>query len=435
MWSASERLVTIQDSKFLNNKGGVPEPPEPGDPLEPIDPSDPSINTAGGGGLYTEGGPVAVTRSEFTGNSASEEGGGISLDNHGDVTITDSTIANNTAGADGGGIENSAFRVTFDRLTVSENYAGIDGGGIYNSSSGEFFLLNTTIDRNSGSDGGGFANAPDNDLVIRGSLLLRNVARRPGLSEDGDIEEGGHGGGFFSLADGDALIENTTISGNVAATGGGGVFHDSDGELKLINLTIWPNSAPRGGGIGVAESDFVPDIPPKANVSVLVRNSIVGGSVAGGSCDFYVSSDGGNMDTGGKQYPGDAATGEALLPADTKCFLSIAGNSDSGPTAMRDRFSPRFTVDALADNGGHVMTHRVNHGSLAIDSAVTPCPDTDARGIPRPQNGRCDMGAFEFVGPPPPDDDLAPDTKYLTGPVQDALETMAFTFTGADTVE
>src|SRR5918992_1440691 len=114
---------------WVKKRGGGQAPPEPGDPVEPVDPSDPSINTAGGGGLYTEGGPVAVTRSEFTGNSASEEGGG-------------------------------------------------------------------------------FANAPDNDLVIRNSLLLRNVARRPGLSEDGDIEEGGHGGGFFSLADGDALIDS-----------------------------------------------------------------------------------------------------------------------------------------------------------------------------------------------------------------------------------
>ena len=50
-WTASERLVTIQDSVFVNNKGGTPEPPEPGEPTEPIDPSDPNVNTAGGGGL------------------------------------------------------------------------------------------------------------------------------------------------------------------------------------------------------------------------------------------------------------------------------------------------------------------------------------------------------------------------------------------------
>src|SRR5918999_2479371 len=103
MWSASERLVTIQDSDFLNNKGGVPEPPEPlepGEVPEPVDPNDPGLNTAGGGGLYTEGGPVTVTRSEFTGNDASEEGGGISIDNHGDFKLSDSLISNNTAGAD-----------------------------------------------------------------------------------------------------------------------------------------------------------------------------------------------------------------------------------------------------------------------------------------------------------------------------------------------
>ncbi len=397
----------------------MPEPPEPLDPgevPEPVDPNDPGVNIAGGGGLYTEGGPVTVTGSTFEGNDASEEGGGISIDNSGDVKISDSVIRNNRAGADGGGIENSGFRVTFERLHVVNNYAVLNGGGIYNSSSNPFFILDSTVERNSAVSGGGLANAPDNDLIVRRSLFLRNVARHPVIGEDGDIEEGGHGGGIFSLADGDSLIENTTISGNVAATGGGGIFHDADGELKLINLTVWRNSAPRGGGIGVAESDFVPDVPPKANEAVVVRNSIVGGSVEGGSCDFYVTSEGGNMDTGGKQYPGDPATGEALLPEKTKCFLAVAGNSDSGLAPMRDRFSPTFTVDALADNGGSVMTHRLNYGSLAIDAAVTPCPDTDARGIPRPQNGRCDMGAFEFVGDPPPPDDHPAGHRVPLGP-------------------
>ena len=78
------------------------------------------------------------------------------------------------------------------------------------------------------------------------------------------------------------------------------------------------------------------------------------------------------------------------------------------------------------------MTHRLNYGSLAIDAAVTPCPDTDARGIPRPQNGRCDMGAFEFVGPPPPADDVPPETEFVSGPIQNTLETVQWRFTGSD---
>src|ERR671915_156412 len=374
--------MTLTDVRISGNKGGVPDLTDPAEPMPVGEPGEARFSTvgnvAGGGGLYTEGGPVDISRSTFTGNTATEEGGGISIDNFGDVTIKDSLVTENAAGADGGGIENSGFRVTFERLRVIKNRATLDGGGIYNSSSNPFFILDTHVEQNHAQDGGGLANAPDNDLIVRGSLFLRNVARHPGISEDGDAEEGGHGGGIFSLADGDSLIENSTLSGNSAATGGGGVFHDADGELKLNNLTIWRNSAPRGGGIGVAESDFVPPIPPKANISVIVRNSIVGGSLAGGSCDWFVTSEGGNMDTGGKQYPGNPATGEARLPEDTKCFLAVAGNSDSGPAALRDRYSPtRFTVDALADNGGHVMTHRLNYGSLGIDSGVTPCPDTD----------------------------------------------------------
>src|ERR671915_427404 len=367
-WSASERLATIRDSTFSGNKGGVPDLTDPAEPLPVGVPGEARFSTvgnvAGGGGLYTEGGPVDISRSTFTGNTATEEGGGISIDNFGDVTIKDSLVTENAAGADGGGIENSGFRVTFERLRVIKNRATLDGGGI------------------------------------------------------------------FSLADGDSLIESTTISGNSAATGGGGLFHDADGELKLNNLTIWRNSAPRGGGIGVVESDFSPEVPPKANVAVIVRNSIVGGSLRGGSCDWFVTSDGGNMDTGGLQEVPPLA--EPPLPAETKCFLAVPANSDSTSTARRDRFNKNFTIDAIADNGGPTMTHRLNYGSLAIDAAVTPCPETDQRGTTRPQNGRCDMGAFEFVGPPPPADDVPPDTKYLSGPIQDTPETVQYRFTGSD---
>ena len=429
-WSASERLATITNSTFSDNKGGVPEidegVPEPGEPA-----GEPSLNTAGGGGLYTEGGPVSISDSSFAGNSATEEGGGLSIDNFGDVRISDSVIRDNRAGADGGGVENSGFRVTFERLRISDNRATLDGGGIYNSSSNPFFILDTTVERNSAQDGGGLANAPDNDLIIRGSLFTRNTARHPGISEDGDPEEGGHGGGIVSIADGDALIENTTISGNTAAVGGGGIFHDADGELKLNNLTIWRNSAPQGGGIGVVESDFSPEVPPKANVSIIVKNSIVGGSLRGGSCDWYVTSEGGNIDTGGLQDVLPLGEGPGL-PAETKCFLAVAANSDSTASPRRDRYNERFTLDALADNGGPTLTHRLNWGSLAIDAAVTPCPETDQRGVERPQNGRCDMGAFEFEGDPPPFDDTPPETEYLSGPIQDTPETVQYRFRGTD---
>src|ERR687895_316574 len=419
-----------------------------------------NTSEASGGGIYSHGGTLTVTDSALSGNEAAA-GGGILNDGDGHMTLTDVTLGANKAGDDGGGLNNQgratlvATRVKFlnneahnegggawsasERLatirdsTFSGNKGGVPdltdpadplpvgvpgearfstvgnvaGGGIYNSSSNPFFILDTHVEQNHAQDGGGLANAPDNDLIVRGSLFLRNVARHPGISEDGDQEEGGHGGAIFSLADGDSMVENTTLSGNSAATAGGGVFHDADGELKLTNLTIWGNSAPQGGGIGVAESDFVPEIPPKANVAVLVRNSIVGGSRNGGSCDWYVTSHGGNMDTGGTQDP-IPVEGQSLS-RQNRCFLNAIGGSDSGTAPRRDRFSRHFTIDAIA-----------------------PCPETDQRGVTRPQNGRCDMGAFEFEGPPPPEDDVPPDTVYLTGPIQNTEETVEYTFTGSD---
>jgi parallel beta-helix repeat protein len=422
-YTGSERLVTIEDSSFTGNHAGTPEPEE-----ALADPS--SVNIAGGGGIYTEGGPTEIAGTTFEKNTASDEGGGLSIDNFGDVRVSNSTLRENRAGTDGGGVENSGFRVTFDELVVTGNRADLDGGGIYNSSSGEFTVLDTTVSGNSGQDGGGLANAPDNDMIVRSSLFLKNTARPPHMTADGDVEEGGHGGGIFSLADGDAFIENTTLSGNKAFTGGGGLFHDADGELKLNQLTIWRNSAPRGGGIGVAESDFVPEVPPKPNVAVIIRNTIVGGSLEGGSCDWFVTSEGGNIDTGGTQSA-MSATGAAVLPGSTACFLSIPMNSDSGEIPLRDRRGDP-ALDAIADNGGPTLTHAPRYGSFAIDGGVGPCPETDQRGVRRPQNGRCDSGAYEFEGPPPPPDDVAPDTQYISGPIQDSLETVAFRFTGSD---
>ncbi len=80
------------------------------------------------------------------------------------------------------------------------------------------------------------------------------------------------------------------------------------------------------------------------------------------------------------------------------------------------------------------MTMALTEGSLAIDGGVSPCLLTDQRGVTRPQNIACDIGAFEYEGPFPPPDDVPPDTEYLTGPIQDTEATSAFTFTGTDDV-
>ncbi len=435
----TERPVVIRDSLVSGNKAGVPEPPMPGD-VPPIGcPGCPtwetSGNVAGGGGLYTEGGPITIRGTTIENNVATEEGGGITIDNFGAFLLADSTIKGNRAGHDGGGIENSGMRTTFDHILVEGNSATIDGGGIYNSSSDQFLVIDSTIQKNVATNGGGFGNAPDADLIIRQTSIIGNTARMPGLDDAGLRLDGGEGGGFWSKADGDALIENTTISGNKAAISGGGLFHDADGELKLSNVTVWGNAALAGGGIGVAESDFVPEVPPKANQSVILRNTIVGGSTSGGSCDWYLTSEGGNVSGGSVPavpMPGLISSDSPPVPPIGPCFFQPAPGTDSSILeVLRDRFGDA-ELDALADNGGPTLTNALRYGSFAIDQGMSPCPATDQRGITRPQNDKCDAGAYEFVGPPPPEDNEDPDTEYLSGPIQDTLETNAFTFTGSD---
>ena len=76
------------------------------------------------------------------------------------------------------------------------------------------------------------------------------------------------------------------------------------------------------------------------------------------------------------------------------------------------------------------LTHALQCGQPRHRLERAPCSVADQRGVARPQNGRCDAGAFEFVGEPPPaDDDAAGDDLRPgeDGPKQDGFETMAFT--------
>ena len=64
---------------------------------------------------------------------------------------------------------------------------------------------------------------------------------------------------------------------------------------------------------------------------------------------------------------------------------------------------------------------------------MSPCPDTDQRGVRRPQNGKCDAGAYEYEGPPPdPDDDRLPTRSTSPDRSRTRWTRSAFTFTGTD---
>ena len=106
--TASERPQIVRDSTFSRNSAGVPG-------LEG--------NDAGGGGVYTEGGPVEIAGGVVSENTGTGEGGGLSIDNHGQVDVRDTVVERNSSLMDGGGVENSGAKVTFQRVMVRNNKA------------------------------------------------------------------------------------------------------------------------------------------------------------------------------------------------------------------------------------------------------------------------------------------------------------------------
>jgi CSLREA domain-containing protein len=388
-----EEATTIENVLFSENEAGrtLPNVEVPGEIAE---------GEGGGGGLFGGGsGPITVTGSDFVGNKTTGEGGGVFIENNGSVEISDGVVRDNVAQLGGGGIENAGRRVNLSHLEIHHNRAVLDGGGIEGNGSGDFTISDSTIHTNTAENGGGFANGADGGTRVQRTAIWNNRAII-GVNDDTGL-----GGGIYGLGDATAHYENITISANFAAVRGGGFYIDADADVHVDNSTISRNVAPAASGVGDEGTDFNVFIEP--SLSVLFRNTIVAGNLLSPNCNFALGSLGGNVEDG------------------DSCHFR----------GSRDRQHARnLGLDAIADNGGSTMTMALQPTSFAIDGGVTPCPATDARGVERPKNGRCDSGAYEFEGPFGPPDNSPPDTRYVEGPSQDTEETSIFRFTGIDDV-
>jgi CSLREA domain-containing protein len=387
LYSGTEGQATISGGTYSANSAGG------------VDASG-VANEASGGGLYLGGmGSIDVANITVTDNDATGDGGGIGIGNGGSVSLRDSTISGNTAGANGGGILNGGRTVTFSRLTITGNTADGDGGGIESQSTGNFTISDTAVHSNIAASGGGFANAGDGTLRVTNTTFWDNRALvRPGA------EDSGVGGGIYSLGDAAAEYTNVTIAGNLAQTRAGGLYTDADAGIRVVNSTIAFNSSPIGAGVADEGTNLN---TPTPSTSVIFRNTIVAGNIGGDGeqCNFALGSEGGNLENG-----------------DSCMFRGPRDRSNASSAGL----------DAVANNGGSTLTMALQPGSLAIDGGVRPCPTTDQRGVTRPQNEICDIGAYEYTGPFPADDNDAPDTFYLSGPIQNTEATSIFTFRGQD---
>lgn len=351
------------------------------------------LNTRGGnGGGIANLGELTVSSSEIDENAtgpsfsgpgfATGIGGGIW--NVGTLTVVDSVLFENSVtlrpgngplpGGGGGAIANAGPSATIEATTLSTNSASPGGEG---SSTGGV-----------GGEGGAILNTTG-ALTLTDSAVFANEAGHGGSGIA--APKGGEGGGV-AIKGGSATFVNDTFNGNASGAGGisggepnnpsanggdGAAIAASGGTLSLANLTIADNLTGAGG----AAAPFPVSLPGQRGRGAV---AISGSAKASVQATILADNEGGNCFG---SSPEDA--GHNIAFGGSGCPAGFSGGDPAlGP---------------LQDNGGPTSTMALGAGSAALDQlpADEDCPQTDQRGVSRPQGPACDIGAYELAPTPP----------------------------------
>ncbi len=213
----------------------------------------------------------------------------------------------------------------------------------------------------------------------------------------------GLGGGKHGSIQG--TYENITVENiyseqslNVAGFGLSSVAEQEDklsSSLTLKNATIRNLKSandPYGisGGIGVAGGTFAPTDNYTINLNlqnVIIADIEVGGQPKGcGKNDISaLLGGGGSVNIISESFGGNIA--------DTASCEQFFNNSAD----INNRSNLKDTLGTISSNGTELPTLPLLPGSPAIDRGVCEgAPNTDARGVSRPQGKSCDSGAYEL---------------------------------------
>ena len=353
-------------------------------------------------------------------------GCGYSIVNAGDLTATALTVAEGGGlGCYGAGAIWNTGRLVLENSTVSHNmtyfnriydpsYAAV---GIHNR--GELILKSSIISHNAsihGFEAGGISNEPSGTVEIinseisdnhsdhhvggidnQGTMTISRTSIRNNHADEGQV------GGVLNA--GVLLVRQSVIDGNTGWWTIGGIWNSS--QLWLENVTISNNISylDHGGVVnsGVLEArhttivanhagEFFEDIDQSERVST-------GGLANSGTARLYNTIVAGNSSEFG---PPDC------IGSELESFgYNIIGDADGCSIVVEanpgtDHLGVDPLLEPLADNGGQTFTHALTQSSSAVDAVpfgVNGCGtdiSEDQRGLPRPWDSDCDIGAFEL---------------------------------------
>jgi len=336
-----------------------------------------------GGGMYIVDSSPMLANIIFNDNSA-RIGGGLLNRNEWyktNPTLTDVTFSGNSASL-GGGIFNDCSDPTLTRVTFTNNSAD-SGGGIYNKgvvpyycSSSVPHLTDVTFSGNSASFGGGI-------FSENSSPTLTNV------SFNGN--SAGSGGGIYNWSDSDEIVSfpvlmNVTFSDNTAVNSGGGIFNNLSSP-SLTNVTFDGNTASKGGGL----YNYYFSNPMLTNVTLSGNTASFGGGLYNYFSSNPLVRNSILWNNGGGEIYNDIASPSV---SDSVVMGGYAGGANI--------ITADPILGTLSNNEGYTQTIPLLAGSSAIDvGSDETCPNTDQRGLLRPQGQHCDIGAYEVLFPAP----------------------------------
>ncbi|MFZ0545011.1 MAG: choice-of-anchor Q domain-containing protein [Candidatus Promineifilaceae bacterium] len=289
--------------------------------------------------------------------------------------------------------------VTITTLILADGF-GESGGAIYND--GGFlnvrtstFLYNWAWEYQGG--GGAIANF-GGTLNVNDSFFDTNVA--------GDM-----GGGVLNI-NGTAIIHDSTFSANSAnwnAAGGGvnpygGAINNQNGTLTISNSTFSDNYC-----VGYHGGCFGGGI---ANSGVL---NLYNSTLSDNTATAYPAAQGGGIfnDTSGQLHISNTIIANSTGGDCISITMSDSVNNLVEDGSCNSTFSGDPLLGPLQDNGGPTWTQAPLSISRAVDNgendicAAPPVNNLDQRSITRPFDGDgdgialCDIGAYEYDGPPP----------------------------------
>ena len=243
----------------------------------------------------------------------------------------------------------SGSNLNISNSTLSNNYAGNHGGAIASfyptstvSITNSTFYSNTSADASGGL--GGAIYLVGNNITVTNSTFYSNTTTGNSCCS---------GGGAIYMYQGIGLITNSTFVTNTSVGGGGAIYTANTNSITITHSTIANNK-----GIGGALF---------TNGTTTLRGTIVANNSNNNCSAGLPITDGGyNL-----RWPSTDAT-----------CVGAFGDPKLAP---------------LSNYGGPTKTMGLFTGSAAIDAVLTGCPPPakDQRGVTRPVNGRCDIGAFE----------------------------------------